>query len=210
MQINLQANVKDAIKKLDKIQRQQLPFASSVALNETAAFTATNLNNDTRQYFDKPTPFTQKSFSMKRSSKRNLRAAVFAKDVQAEYLHYQIRGGTRLPKRRAIPVPVNLKRNRYGNMPRGRIKKLLARPNVFSGIVYGIGGIWQRGSFSRSGNFTSSSRRRGTALRLLVAWEPKASYTPLFPYDKLANRYVQRAITPFFDKALRKALATAR
>lgn len=210
MQINVTTNIKDAIRGLDKIQRRQVPFAASKALNETAAFAATNLNDDTRRYFDKPTPFTQKSFAIKRSTKRNLKAVVYAKERQAEYLKYQIKGGTRTPQGRAIPVPVNLKLNKYGNMPRKTIKRLLARNNMFSGTVFGIAGIWQRGHYSRSGKFSASRASRGSNLRLIVSWEPRASYRPLFPYDRLINGYVARGIGPFFDSALRQALRTAR
>lgn len=211
MQINVKTDIKGAIKQLNRVQRKQIPFAASVALNKTAEFAATNLNNDTRKYLDKPTRFTQNSFTIQRSSKRKLVAVVLAKPIQDQYLRYQVFGGTRRPKRSAIPVPwKNMRLNQYGNMPRGRIKKLLARSNVFSGVAFGIAGIWERGHHTRKGRFVGTSTARGTSLRLLAAWEPRASYTPLFPYQRLVNRYATRAIVPFFDAALKKALATAR
>jgi len=210
MQISVKTDIKALTKRLDKIQRQQIPFATSVALNNTAEFTATNLNNDTRRYLESPTPFTQKAFTLKRSNKRNLKALVFAKQIQAQYLSTQIKGGTRRPKNRAFALPTNVKRNRYGNIGRKEVRTLLAKHNVFSGTVFGISGIWERGHFSRRGRFSTTSEARGSALRLLFAYEPKASYKPLFPYDRLVSGYARRAFRPFFETALRNALRTAR
>lgn len=214
MQISVATDLKAFTKGLDKIQRQQLPFATSLALNQTAEFMAVNLNNDTRKYLDRPTPFTQRAFTIKRSSKRNLTALIFAKPAQAEYLKWQIKGGTRRPKGRAIPLPTtepeNIKLNRYGNMPRNVIKRLSARPDTFSGTMFGIAGLWQRGHYSKKGRFSTSSTKRGSNIRLLAAYEPSASYKPRFPYERLTKGYARSGFKPFFDKALARALRTAK
>lgn len=193
-QINIKSNVREVTRTLNRIQKKQIPFATSLALNKTAEFTATNLNNDTRRYFETPTPFTQRSFNYKRSNKRNLTARVFAKPRQTQYLQYQVYGGTRRPTGRALLLPEDIRLNKYGNIPRNAIQRLLARKDTFSGTVRGIPGIWQR--------------RNG--LRLLVAYEPKATYSPVYPYERLTRTYVDRSIEPFFRTALTRALRTAR
>ena len=53
--------------------------------------------------------------------------------TQAEYLRFQIEGGTRTPKGTAIAVPTsNVKLNRYGNLAggQGRIKRLWAKKRI--------------------------------------------------------------------------------
>lgn len=210
MKISVKSDLKAWTKDLDKIQKQQLPFAASLALNQTAEFIAVNLNNDTRKYLDRPTPFTQKAFTIKRSNKRNLTALIFPKPAQAAYLKWQVFGGTRRAKGRAIPLPVNIKKNRYGNMPKGAIKRLLAKPNTFSGTMFGVAGIWQRGHFSRAGKFSATTKKRGSSLQLLAAYEPTASYTPRFPHDRLAKGYALKAFRPFFERSLARALRTAK
>jgi hypothetical protein len=48
---------------------------------------------------------------------------VFAKDIQAGYLKFNVEGGRRRPKARAIVVPgPDAKLNRYGNFTRNYIK----------------------------------------------------------------------------------------
>ena len=88
--------------------------------------------------------------------------------TQAEYLRFQIEGGTRTPKGRAIAVPTsNVKLNRYGNLAggQGRIKRLLAKKNVFQGTIGGVAGIWQRpkrGKRSRGDSGTDRPIRLGS------------------------------------------------
>lgn len=196
MQISVQTDVKTAARQLNRIEKRQIPFATARALSQTAEFAAVNLNNDTRKYLDNPTPFTQRAFRYKRATKANQTALVFAAPIQDQYLRYAVFGGTRRPKGRAIVLPVNIKRNRYGNMPRGIIRRLLARPDTFSDVIGGVAGIWQRA--------------RGKPLRLLVAYESTATYERPFPVFRLSADYVKRGFPVFFDRSLRKALATAR
>lgn len=196
MQITVRSDVKKLTKKLKGIQRKQIPFATSRAINQTAEFTAVNLNQETREVFKSPTPFTQRAFTLRRSSKSKLRATVFAKDIQAQYLGYAVFGGTRQPKGRALLLPEEIRLNKYGNIPRNAIKRLLARPDTFSATLRGIPGIWQR-----------ANRRR---LRLLVSYQPQATYRPRFPFQRSASAHITRAFPGFFSTALRQALRTAR
>ena len=58
----------------------------------------------------RPTPFTVRGIRYQGARKADyklgrLHTRVFIADLQAEYLHYQILGGTRTPQGRAIPVP---------------------------------------------------------------------------------------------------------
>ena len=82
--------------------KDQLPFASSVAINNTAFDIRTALNKGTLGAFDRPTKFTQKAFLVTKSKKNNLVAHTFAQDQagkdRARYLRYGVKGGQRIPK----------------------------------------------------------------------------------------------------------------
>jgi len=195
MQVSVKADVKRLTKDLNKIQKQQIPFATALALTRTAKYTAQRVGEDTKKYLDRPAPFTQKGFRFEKATKKTLTATVMAKDIQAEYLQWSIYGGKERPNRRAHVIPQDLKRNKYGNIPKGQIKKLLANPNVFSGNVGGIGGIWER---------------RSTALRLLVIYKKETKYKKRFPFDKRVAFHASKAFPNQFIGALQRALATAR
>ena len=105
----------------------------------------------------------------------------------------------------------NVKLNRYGNLAggQGRIKRLLANKNVFQGTIGGVAGVWQRpkrGKHSRG----DSGMIGQSGLRLLVAYESSIQYQPRFDFDGIGERSVRTNISKEMDKAVTKALASAK
>jgi len=196
MHISMKADIKQATRKLRGAQRKQIPFATAKALTDTAWDVAKEEKRQLPMKLDRPTPFTQKAFGVKRATKRSLVATVFIKPIQAAYLGLQIRGGVRKPKSRAFPVPVNQRLNKYGNMTRGKIAKLLAKPDHFSGTINGVGGIYQR-------------QKKG-GVKLIIAWEDQAHYRPRFPFYKIGKGKARAVIARNMKRALDKALRTAK
>lgn len=206
MRFSVRHNIAEVERGLSNFARQQVPFAASVAINAVAAQVAEEQDRQLRRALDRPTPFTLRGVGVIRSSKRRLEAAVFVKDRQAAYLRFQEAGGARQPSRRAIPVPgKTLRRNKFGNMPRGAVKKALAAPNTFSGRPKGGG---PAGVFRRLG--ASADRERGFKLERVLTWADKARYTPRLGFIKTARRVAARRAAPEFERALSAAIATAR
>jgi len=107
------------------IASDQLPFATAAALTQVARDAADDVKAALPQYLDKPTPFTLRAFRVQRAEKRDLRAAVYAMDAQAQYLYWQVEGGMRQPNRIAQKLPSQIKLNEFGNIPRGEIARLI-------------------------------------------------------------------------------------
>lgn len=219
MQLSIKSNIDDVAKSLTKIQRKQIPFAASVALNETAFGLQKEIKRQMPRKLDRPTPWTISGVRVQKSKKTDLEAVVYmagAKGLKGEsadrnkYMQYQVYGGTRMPKKSKIPVPYqkNLKTNKYGNLPRNKIKALTAKRDIFIGKVKGIDGIWQRGHYNQSGTF-NTTKGRASAIRLLVAFEPDATYTPKLPYTRISEGFTLSKFEPNFRRALAKALASA-
>ena len=133
-------------------------------------------------------------------------------DKQAEYLRLQIEGGTRTPGGRAIAVPTSkVELREYGNVigAQGRIKRLLNRKDTFQGTIGGVAGVWQRpkqGKRSRGGSGTIGP----SGLKLLVAYESRAHYQPRFDFYGIARRSVPKIVGREMDRAITKALQSAR
>ena len=193
---NVRSDISAALSKLASYPRDQVPFAVAKALTATAQQTATLLTNKLPEYFDRPTPFTMRAIGFERASKTAQRARIFIKRDQLAYLQFGIDGGTRFPKKRAIPLPVDQAVNQFGNLPRNTLARLLARKDVFSGRVNGIGGIWQRDGTGK--------------LHLLIAWASKAAYRKRFPYYEIGGRTVREAFPRNLRLALIEAKRTAR
>jgi hypothetical protein len=199
MQLSFAHNIREVERDLSDLARRQLPFATSLALNETAQAVEREAAADLERRLDRPTPFTRRGLLVLRSSKARLWADVLFKDLQAAYLRWQEGGGTRNPKGRAIPVPVALPVNAFGNMPRGAVKRAAGRADVFSGRPGG--GRLPPGLYQRL---------KGGGLRMLVAFEPRADYEPRLDFEASAERTARAFFPPAFERALRRAIAWAR
>ena len=220
MQISVKTDVKELTKSLNRIQRNQIPFATSKALNTVAFDVRKMLQDGLDIHLDRPTPYTKRGVQVEKSTKKNLvakvgfRSKTFGKGqgsvTQAEYMKRQIKGGTRFPKGQAIPVPVpkNMRTNKFGNIPRGKIDRLLGdKDRYFSGTPKGTQdapGIWQRMPAN------SKRKKQGGKIRMVIAWEPKADYSPRFPFRQIVSKSVRINFRKRFDNALQQALKTAR
>jgi len=217
--ITVRSNLRKFTRNLPPFLKRQVPFATSVALNETAKKAAKAQRAQARRIFDRPTPFLlngiysprgRGSFRGRRATKRDLSAVLIPglkgrnrfDDASArinEVIRIQTEGGTRLPKKRALVVPTSSARlNKYGNLTRNRVQTLLARSDVFSaGRAQGLPpGIYQR--------------NRGGGLKMLIAYEPDASYSKTFPYYRIAKGVVRSQFDKEFRKAFKKAVSTAK
>lgn len=188
-------NIADVKRTLDDAAKKQLPFAIAKGLTQTAKSTQEKLTSELPRELDKPTPYTMRAFGATAATKQRLLSTVFIKPDQWKYLRYQVEGGVRRPAKRAVVVPEGVRLNQYGNMPRGAIKKLLAKAGVFSGTVNGVAGIWQR---------------KGAKVVLLVKYADKVAYKRRFPFGEIAERSVSASFAPIFNQALADALATMR
>ena len=197
MQISMKSDISKATAKLRGAQRKQIPFAVAKALSDTAWDVAKEEARQMPMKLDRPIPFSVKAFGVIRATKAKLVATVFIKPIQAAYLKFQIDGGTRRPKGKALTVPVGQRLNQYGNLPKGKVKALLADPRNFSGVIKGVGGIWQR-------------QKKG-GVKLLVAWEQTAQYEAnRFPFYKIAAGKAKAVIGNNLRRAIDAALRSAK
>ena len=205
-----------------KNYRKQLPFASSVALNSTGFDIRQALNKGTLGAFDKPTTFTQKAFLTTKSKKTNLVVHVFAKDKEgsdaARYLRFGVQGGARPPKgferyfsglpndgtidRYFMPTR-QTKRDGKGNITRATLKKLSTR--VTTGTAF-IG--TPRNSTRPPGLYVREKNNK--LLAKFITTSSKPTYRGRFNIEAIAGKVVQRRFDQHFDKAMSKAIATAK
>ena len=134
--IDTRAAMKDLQRGLTRLQTEQIPYATALALTDIAGRIAWSEQLQLSKTFDNPTPFTRKAFGVRPARKSSLTATVFAKDRQAAYLEPYTFGGKQvLFSKKAILTPADINLNAYGNLPRGKLKSLKGRPDVFIGAV---------------------------------------------------------------------------
>lgn len=152
--ITINIDTREFAQALNDFQRKQLPFALSLALNDTARDVQTDLHKATN-VFDRPRPATAKGTLLTRSTKANLTATVAIKTRNEgrlpanEYLQAEIEGGRRADKRseillqRAGLLPPGMQTrpgsgarlDAYGNMSRGQVVQILSYFRTFGGIA---------------------------------------------------------------------------
>jgi hypothetical protein len=112
----------------------------------------------------------------------------------------------------AIPVPTrNLKLYKYGNMFGGsnKITRLLKKKDVFQGTIYGVAGIWRRpkqGKKSGGGYGTTGV----SGLKFLVAYEGTVTCQPRFDSYGIGEPSVKKNISIEMDKAITRAVSSAK
>ena len=210
MRISVVAETKKLTKHLNRIQKKQIPFATSKALNDVAFDARSFIQKSLPRKLDRPTKGIISSVQVEKSKKKNLVAIVgFAglgfkptkwKESPAKIMRRHIEGGTRSAKSTAIPVPIikNIKLNKFGNLPRTKIKTLLGKPDkYFSGKPKGRdAGVYER---------IKTKNKRG--LKMLVNFEKTTQYQGgRFPLRKIVEAAVRSKYRKRFDAALKFAL----
>jgi hypothetical protein len=188
-------------KSIDHVVNKQMPFALAKTLTDTVKDAQRALEAQLPKKLDRPTRFSLKAFGVSRATKKNLEAVIFIKDIQAEYLKYAVEGGERQPAGKAHALPAKIRLNKHGNIAgrRGgkKFEKLLAKPNTFKATIKGVHGVWQR-------------NKKGTKVKLLIAFRPTASYEKKFPFYRIVEGVVKSRLQRNFQRAYSSALATAR
>jgi len=216
MDFDVRGNIKEFTRSLNRLQKEQLPFAVSLALNETADDVSQVQRKQAERLFDRPTPFvlnglstTRGKFRGKRATKRRLIASIIPGSARGgldaagnriqDLLKLQIEGGTRTPKGRAIVVPTKLaKTNKYGNLRNKQVARLAGQKTTFSaGQAEGM----KPGLYRRQG--------KGKAI-MLVAYEPVANYRQRFPFYRIGEGVVGSKLRRNLDKAMARAMRTRR
>lgn len=199
MKIDIQGDMKSASRNLNDLQRKQIPFAASMAINRTAYAVRDYERLKMKQDLDQPTDQVVKSVRVIASNKRSLEARVFILPWANEFLRFQIHGGRRKPRGRVEALPRDIKLNARGNIPgrrQGKIGKLLRRANTFEAQRGNVLGIWER-------------TRRG--VRLLLEYKAQdLRYTARYPFYRYADVEARRRWPANFKKAMSIALTTAR
>ena len=219
--ITIKADVAAVNRYFTKVQRQQLPFACSRALNAVAKEVKTAEQAEMKSVFSAPKAYTLNSiFIRKYAKKADLTAIVDFKDggrgrSAAKYLAAQIDGGSRRQKaveslligRGLMPagmkiVPAAVKLDQHGNITLATFRRLVA--GVAAGTHFALHrqrGKLEPGLYQRS--------KRGKVKPLLI-YVGGASYGKRFKYFETAERAVQSKYRQHFDRELANAVATAR
>ena len=195
MKVNVESNIKEITKWTTNAQKKQIPFATSVAINNTLFDLKKEMAKQMDKKLDRPTPFTKRGFFINKAKKNLLVGVLLMKDIVANYMQFQIEGGTRTTGKQ-IPVPYkpNARLNKFGNII-GKRTGLIKKNTQFIGNVSGTEGVYER---TKDG------------LKLIIGFEISVTYRPRFPFYTIAARFSNAVFDRNFTKAFNRALRSAK
>jgi hypothetical protein len=205
VEISLRSNLKQVSKQLSALAYKQVDFAASQAINDLARQVAKAEQENIKATFQKPKPFTVSSVAVKGSTKRSLTAVVYVRPIAAKYLAPYEDGGIHKLPGRALLNPKNIRLDQYGQLTRATLQRLKGRPDIFIGPVntkHGIvNGVWQR---------LKGRRGKAAGLKLLIRFGDALPVKTRLGYGTKAKSILDREWNGAFERAMAKALATAR
>ncbi len=239
MFLEVKAETKKLTKYLKNAQRKQIPYATMLALNDVAFDARSYTQKSLPRRFDRPTgnPVSGKggiigSVQVDKAKKTTLTATVgFAglgfksskwQEKPAEIMKRHIKGGTRKANKGYLRIPSDtkgggIKLNKYGNIggKKAKITKMIGNNDqFFEGIPKGDysakdRGIWER---TPANNKRKSNKKHKASGKIVqrIAYEPFTQYKATYPFEKIVRLAVNKNYKKRFDRALKKALRSAK
>lgn len=222
MRVELRGSVEAAISHARKLH-PQFRFAAAKALTASVVAARNAMPGEIDSVLDRPTTFTKNGFFIQAARKDTLEASVGVKDRQAEYLQYQVEGGDRAPKRKALRLPSDVQLDGAGNLPAGTIARLVQRAQAgkratkAQGRRFGVSTqvdlfYGEPGDGRPAGIYKRVPLGDGRTRLVPVVVFPRTSarYTKRFDFHGVAERIVTRSFSVELDRAWEVALASAR
>lgn len=220
--LSVKSNIDEVLRFTDRFNRN-FPFAVASALTDAVKAAQQAMPAELEQDLEDPTLFTKTGFYVTPARKEQLVAAIGVKDKQAEYLRYQVEGGPRQPKRKALRLPTAVELDAHGNVPAGLIRQLVARAKAGKRATKSQArrfGVSQQvelfygdpkddrpaGIYKRVPIGNGQSR----LVPLIVMPQQSARYERRFDFEGAARREVLRTFEPALRRRWVQALATSR
>jgi len=202
MQINVKSNISAVTKAIDAFGKNQMPFATSRALNDTAFSVRKHIVDTTypKSFQVKNPRFASAMFRVGKSTKRKLVASVFDR-FGKDYMVNQAEGGMKEKRGRYTAIPAQDRpaiRGRAG-YERNKPRTVLGKPKVFVQNVGGQDMILER-----------RTKKPYPLKRLYLLEEKNIRIPKRFPFYEQGNAVAQRDFSRAFRKRFAEAKRTAR
>lgn len=196
-------NLRRVARRIARIQKRQIPFAASGALNDTVFQVRKRIVGRTwpRAMKVRNRRFASAAFRVEKANKRTLRARLFDKLGRAS-MALHATGGTKKPRGGHLAVPSdNVRRTGTGKVPaKKRARVILSTDKAFKAPM-------------RTGNigvFEKTGSKKNRKVRLVHTLVRRAPIRKRFPFYEDAESTSRRAFPNNFSRRLARALATAR
>lgn len=204
MHLNVTGNVESIIQEIDGLRSRSIPYAVSQAINDTLFDMRKAFSDEEKAVFDKPTVFTTNlnAWDIDRATPQYAIGTISAKPAQDDYLIWQVDGGIRNAKKKAIGIP--LERSDilawHGGLTVGWKKVFADKKRYFSGIPKNHPS-WAPGVYKRVKN------GKVPGLKRELSWKTSVKYTKNpFNMAVVAENFVNANFNEKFARRLVQAM----
>lgn len=191
---DIKSNVKAFNAKLTRIQKRQVPFATSKAINETLKEARKGVirhiqakQKSRKAWWNNKQTGINRKFATKKKLYGGIHTGIYWAETQEK-------GGTRQPRHRVFAVPTeNVPKSRRKS---GGAKQMLQQKTVFAG---------KKGIYRRIGG------KKSRQVKLLFSYSPTVKISkPMLGFRKTAARITRQQFKRQHRKAMLLALKTAK
>jgi hypothetical protein len=197
MRTSVSSNIKKVSTNLKDIQKKQIPFATSKAINETIFEVRASTKLYAAKIFKRTTwmsPRSEVGMRVVKSHKRQ--ANINAKlgfDEKNRWIHLHVDGGVKRPKKKYIAIPTEKVPKKYKKV--GGVSAILTKEKHFANKW----GVFKRTGKGKKGKITK-----------LFTFAKRAKIKKVFFFYKNAKSVIKTNFNKNFKAALQKAISTAK
>lgn len=240
MQIDIRSNVRQVSAWLDDAQKQQIPFATALAMTRTAQDVKTEEISVMKRVFDRPTNYTLNALAVRQAKKRDLIASVEFKEFAGKgtpakrFLNPHVHGGGRSHKRSErllmssalasgsgfTALGRSAPRDSHGNMS-GRIyTRILSQVRASSDALANATGSKRSKAKRKVGGYFVPKpggrlkpgvyQRDGRNVKPILVFTRAPNYRKRFPFYETAASVVAARFDNHFKAAFQYAMGTEK
>lgn len=211
--ISIDSNAKDIAKQLDRIRRDQLPFASALALTNLAAVGMRAGRQELETTLTLRNKFSASGIQTERAEKRDWPSQTSKVGIEERrsYLIDHILGAARKPLRspfKGVPQTNVIKRTNGGKVPTRLRPKALLQQVGRKATKRNYGGFYLIKQGDRELLFKSFAGGRGSLLA--YSFTKTAKIQKRFMFERVVTLAVLRAAPEEFERAIDRALRSQR
>ncbi len=213
--IDVDTNAAEVARSLRFLFRDQIPFATSKAINDTAKGIQAEQRKGMKKRFTIRRAYVLQGVKINKFSKKRDLEAIIEIDPTRAFLFKFEEGGTTRPRGTRFAVPDEVRRGktgvvsrvmrpsrlefkRWGSGPRAEVHRGKRRTFMVR-TPDGQGGVFQR-----------FGRRKSTKLRMLFSFTPKAEIEPTLEFELTAQTVFQETFTRNFEQSFDRAVRSAK
>ena len=200
MNISINSSIGDAVKKVSDLHRDIIPKATRNTVNDLAFQFREEIGREFEATFDKPVKFTtsKTAWTVNKATVASQIASVTLKPRQAQYMQYQLQGGTRTPKNKALAKPDEIMKAKHGGFKR-KWRNEFAKPHRFSGRPKGQPDL-PSGLYKRVG--ATAKKPAGEKIELLYSYHDKFEYQKIYDLQKYSFQIAKKNAKNIFISKL--------